>query len=845
MNGAVAAVARGGTSRAGPPGNLPAEPNAFIGRDRDLAELAVLLDRARLVTLCGPGGIGKTRLALRLAAMAAPRHPDGAWLADLAEADPAGPPGHLAAWLAAALGIRPETGRPIGETLAAALRGRAALLVLDTCEPHVRECAALAERLLAQCPRLRILATSREPLRARGEVAWRVPPLGLPQDGEDPAAAAGSEAVRLFLARAAAVRPGFSLTGENAPAIAGICRTLDGVPLAIELAAARVRALSVPQIAERLAGRFALLALGDRTAPPRQQTLRATAEWSLGLLTDAERRLLARLSVFRGWTLEMAERVCADAAIPAAVVLDLLTALIDKSLVSVEPEVGGSARYRLADMVREIAAEQAGEAGELDRLRLAHRDCMLQVAEQIASRAFVRGAPSWPERVAMYARARAERANFHLALGLCAERGDAREGLRLCHALAGSWLASGEVADGARWLDQMIRIGGQAPAVLRARARAVRAELAFEQQDYDGAARHARSCLSLGAREDGSRACALRILALVALMAGQAREALGAAQAAVGAARQAGDEWEEGVALATCGVVLAAQGRLAEAEDGFRQALEVLRGNNGWGVANALYGLGRVARARGDPAAAVRCFEEALGIYRQIDARPEMARCLAGMGLVALAGQDLPRAREHLGQSLRLSLATGQRLPAARGLAAFAALAVASGEPEKALRLAGAARALLGEIGARSPAPARRLDEVTAAAGAGLGAAAAAALAAEGATLALDDAVRLALGGPGTPAGAGPGPAGPGPLSEREVQVARLVAEGLSNLEIGRRLFISQATVARHVANIFLKLGLRGRAQLAAWAAGQALPAPAAAPRGAAAGAATHPGAQS
>src|SRR5579875_3583255 len=215
-----------------------------------------------------------------------------------------------------------------------------------------------------------------------------------------------------------------------------------------------------------------------------------------------------------------------------------------------------------------------------------------------------------------------------------------------------------------------------------------------------------------------------------------------------------------------------------------------------------------------------------------------MARCLAGMGLVALAGQDLPRAREHLGQSLRLSLATGQRLPAARGLAAFAALAVASGEPEKALRLAGAARALLGEIGARSPAPARRLDEVTAAA-------AAAALAAEGATLALDDAVRLALGGPGTPAGAGPGPAGPGPLSEREVQVARLVAEGLSNREIGRRLFISQATVARHVANIFLKLGLRGRAQLAAWAAGQALPAPAAAPRGAAAGAATHPGAQS
>ncbi len=280
------------------------------------------------------------------------------------------------------------------------------------------------QRLLAGCPGLRVIATSREPLGVRGEVIWRVPPLGLPPaaTGEpahspvDAGELARCEAIQLFVERAAAVRPGFGLTEVNAGAVAQVCRTLDGVPLAIELAAARVRALSPEQIAARLAGRFELLALGDRAAPPRQQTLRATVAWSYELLTPAERLLLSRLSVFHGWNLEMAERVCADGRIPLGEVLDLLRALIDKSLVSLDGELTGDARYRLLDTVRELAAEQAAFSAEADGLRATHRDCMLSIAEEIAAVAFVRGEPAWPERVALYHRVRADRANFNLAL---------------------------------------------------------------------------------------------------------------------------------------------------------------------------------------------------------------------------------------------------------------------------------------------------------------------------------------------------------------------------------------------------------------------------------------------
>src|ERR1022692_1187930 len=734
-----------------PPGNLPAEPNSFIGRERDLAELVAILGRVRALTLCGPGGIGKTRLAFRLAAMLAASYPDGVWIADLADVDlvaaAASEPGkisdgpkpgdgsgpdlndRLVPLVTAALGIRQEPDRLLADTLTEALRPPIALLILDPCEHVVQACAELVERLLAGCPGLRVIATSREPLGVRGEIIWRVPPLGLPPpaagDGAVSSAAEAAlyEAVQLFVERAAAVRPAFTLDESNLAAVIEICRTLDGVPLAIELAAAWVRTLSPEQISSRLADRFQLLALGNRAAPPRQQTLRATVEWSYELLTPAERLLLSRLSVFHGWGLRMAELVCADEQIPADDVLDLLRALIDKSLVSLDAELNGSARYRLLDTVRELAAERAIASGEMARMRLAHRDCTLALAERIAAQAFVRGEPSWPERVAMYHRVRAERANLQLALGCCVQRGDAEEGLRLCYALSGSWLASGDVAEGAGWLDRLRAIDAVGSPGVRSRALAVRAELAFEQLDYDGAVEYALACLeSSVACTDGNPAGGFRLLSPAELMSGRPSEALAHADAAVAAARRLADEWEEGISLATRGAALAGQGQFAEAEESLQLALEVLRDNNGWGVANVLYGLGRVARARRDDDGAVRYFLDALGLYRQIDARPEMARCLAGMGWVALAQGDLAAASAFLTESMQLSLAAGHRLAIARGLQALAALAEASGDLARALRLAGAAQAVFEAIGPLpSAAAGRRLDRLIGAAGSALG----------------------------------------------------------------------------------------------------------------------------
>jgi predicted ATPase/DNA-binding CsgD family transcriptional regulator len=814
-------------------GNLPAEPNSFVGRHRDLAELTLMLGKVRALTLCGPGGIGKTRLALRLAGDIAPGFPDGAWLVDLADTVD---PGLLPQRVAATLGIREEPDRLLAATLTDALRPRRLLLILDTCEHMVEACAALVHQLLAGCPWLRLVATSREPLRVRGETAWRVPPLELPAlSGGDGGLAelADHEAVRLFAERAAAVRPGFALGPDNIHSVVRLCRTLDGVPLAIELAAARVSALSVEQIAARLDDRFQLLAAGDRTAPPRQQTLRAAVDWSYELLTDPEQVLLRRLSVFSGWNLEMAEQVCADSAIPAPRVLDLLAALIDKSLVTLDGEVDGESRYRLLDTIREYAADRVAASGEAPALRLLHRGYMLFMAERICAQAFLRGDPPWPARVAMYNRSAAERANFRAALTVCLERGDASEGLRLCSALRSPWVAYGDVTEGVGWFDRFLELDREVPAGVRARALTCRAELAFEQQDYVVTAKCAQAGLELcRAERTGGEAGALRMLALVGMRSGRADEAMAGADAAVAAARAAADDWEEGLALATRAAIIARQGRLNEAQRAFEVALDVLHDNNGWGVAQTLYGFGALARARGDHVAALRHFGNALGLYREIGARPEIARCLAGIGRVALSRHDLQLARSSLTECLRLSLATGQRLAIARGLEAFALLAAAQGgDPARAAKLQGAALALREAIGEVAASPARtsptKLPDF---ARSPLDEAAVAAWLAEGRAMSADEAARFAIGTVGDPAagsaadGRMPLPAraqnglgAPSPLTARELEIAALIARGLSNRGIADVLVISPATAARHVANIFTKLGFSSRAQVAAW----------------------------
>jgi predicted ATPase/DNA-binding CsgD family transcriptional regulator len=842
---------------------LPSEPNSFVGRERDLADLALLLADVRMLTLCGPGGVGKTRLAARLAGQLAGRFADGAWLVELAElTDPA----LVTVRVSALLGIREEPDRPLVETLADALRQRQLLIVLDTCEHLVEAIADIAHRVLTECPEARIIATSREPLHVRGETVWRVPPLAVPP--ASPAAGRpltdleSCEAVRLFLDRAAAVRPGFALTLQNADAVNRICRTLDGIPLAIELAAARMRALSTEQIAERLDDRFRLLASSDRTAPPRQQTLRAATDWSHDLLTQSEQILLRRLAVFSGWSLEMAERVCADELVPPGRVLDLLAGLIDKSLVIMDGETHGLAHYRLLDTIREYAAARLAESGEEPAVRQQHLDYMLELVEAVVERAFRRGDPPWPERVVMYQGVASELPNFRAALATALQDGQAELGLRLCSALRAPWVVYGDVTEGITWFDRFLRIADDVEPRIRGMALSRSAELAFEQQDYARTATAAQAAAELYAAEGipGS-SCALRLIGLVSLRAGQAEGALASVQAAMEAATADGDPWEEGLALAAKATVLARLGQFDEAGAAFTAALEILADNNGWGVAQVLYGFGSRARARHDNDSALRHFRSALRLFEEIDARTEIARCLAGIGWVTLAAGNLSSAAESLSESLRLSMATGQRLGIARGLDAVAALAVAARDPATAVRLQGAAGALRDQVGpVRSAAAQVRLDDVLVVARRQVGEQQAVRLLAEGARMGVHDAVSSAtsfaeglLEPPGDAAGSGPYADGPDPrsrraedgngrdrdaqepgvrtrdghrlpapgLTPREQQIAQLIARGLSNRAIAAELIISPATAARHVANIFSKLGATSRAQVAAWTAEQ------------------------
>ena len=826
-------------------GNLPAEPNSFIGRERDLAELARLLGEVRALTLSGPGGIGKTRLAVRLArevlSGGGPGDLDEAWLVELADWD-----GPVAQQVANTLGVREETGVPLAQTLAEALRSRHMLLILDTCEHQVGDCATLVQLLLARCPWLRIIATSREPLRVRGETVWRVPPLDLPPDDARDAELAAHEAVRLFAARAAEARPGFALTSDNTASVARLCRTLDGIPLGIELSAARVRALSVEQIAGRLRDRFQLLNSGDRTAPLRQQTLRATVDWSYELLDEAEQMLLRRLAVFSGWNLDMAEQVCSDEAIRADEVLGLLISLIDKSLVVLDGEAAGDARYRLLDTIREYAAERLAAAEEKEALALRHQDCILALVEETAGGMFNRGDPPWPVRLAVFRRGIAEYGNFRIALQTSLEQEDADEGLRLCIGLRNIWLPHGDAREAAPWLDRFLVLPsgsspgrGEVSPRVRGRALACRAEIAFDLQDYDTLMRCATESLELAraSGDDFPVPTALRVISQAAARAGRFGDAVTYIEEAVAAAEAAGNDWEAGLTQATKAAIAVRQGKLNSAQRAYETALEVLADNIRWGVAQVEYGMGTLARNRGDADTAVRYYTDAIGIFRELDARPEIARCQAGIGWIAVASGDFDQAQKSLAEALRLNQAGGQRLGIARGLEAFAALAAARQQPERAARLAGAACQLRESLG-HGTGIGRRIEEVLEFARGRLGASAAAALFAEGREVTAEDAVGFALGpdqdqpvpGPAAPAepawtdparlpgGAHRGATPSNPLTPREHEIVTLIARGLSNREIADELVISPATAARHVANILAKLGFSSRTQVASWA---------------------------
>lgn len=650
----------------------------------------------RALTLRGPGGIGKTRLALRLLALVADDFPDGVWFAELADLRQ---PELVVSRVAAVLGVAEEPGRPLVETLADALRPRRFLLVLDTCEHLIDACAVLCRHVLASASGARLLITSREPLHIAGETIWEVPPLSVASAGEYPAAGDEEryEAVRLFAERAAASRPGFAVGPDNIAAVTGICRALDGLPLAIELAAAWVRFLPVQQIMSRLDNRFGLLTDGDRSAQPRQRTLRAAIDWSHALLTPRESALFRRLSVFAGWSVEMAEQVCAGDGIPVGDILGLTAALVDKSLVLVEPEVLGQGRYRMLDTIREYAAGRLADADESDRCRARMRDYILRTAEDRLAVGMSGAAVPWQVRVDCSRRYDADSANVAEALSWCLARDEVEAGMRICVAVSPRWIAWGTFAEGGEWLDSFLALDVCSVASrVRGAVLVARAQLALSS-DPVAADAWAQEGLALcrAAGDEYWIAAALNVLSEIALHTDRIADAAACADEALAVAQAAGDGWNQGYALGTRAAIAARAGKLAEAHQQAAASVSVMRMiDQQWGAARALLGLGDVARAQGHPGEAHIRYVEALPTLHEIGARPEIARGLAGLGRVAMDLGAIEQARRHLTSSLELSQATGTRLGIARGLEAFATLAVKENLPQRAVHLAGAAAAL-------------------------------------------------------------------------------------------------------------------------------------------------------
>jgi non-specific serine/threonine protein kinase len=725
------------------PNNLPQQVTSFVGRRAELDRLKVLLGEARLVTLTGPGGIGKTRLAVKLAMSVLENFPGGVWLVELAAVSD---PELIGETIAAALGIRPDAGGTLTVTIAGRLGTAPTLLMLDNCEHLIEACAALIERLLRACPALRIVATSQEVVGIVGEAVCRVPTLGVPGTKQRGSLEelSRSEAVELFCERARLCKTGFELTALNAPAIAALCQRLDGIPLAIELAAARIKVLSPEQILERLDDRFRLLTGGSRTVLPRQQTLRATMEWSYSLLTEAERVLLRRLSVFAGgFTLEAAEAVVADAPGGADIaedVLDLLSRLVDKSLVLVdESELG--VRYRLLDTIRQYGSEKLEEAGEAADLRSRHSEWYLRFAEH------GRGAVRRPDEGAWLRRLEAEHDNFRGALRWLREQPGGAGGaiMRLCAALGRFWEIRGHWSEGRRWLAAALETAGDQLPPLRAEAYFWAGCLAQQQGDFERACELLRESLAIRREAGDAPAIAQTLNRLGNALHWQGEYAEGAAhqREALEMFRSIGQL--DGVATALSGLGLSAMdaGDAAEAEALFTESLALFRQvGNDRGASVVLHNLAEVALSRHDLDTATELLDESLAIAEALDDKHIIAYSTNVLGAVSTARGDLARAAELHRDALVRTRELGDKAGLAYVIEGFACLAAARADARQALILAGAATALRDAIGAKqSPAERHALDVTLAEARNALGPEESAALFEEGRGLTLAQAV--------------------------------------------------------------------------------------------------------
>jgi predicted ATPase/class 3 adenylate cyclase len=648
------------------PHNLPQPLGSFIGREHEVAQVVEMLapDRTpstRLVTLTGAGGVGKTRLALQAALELLERFPDGVWWVELA---PLADPELLPQAIASALAAREEPGRTLEAALVQYCKQRSLLLVLDNCEHLVQACARMVEMLLRNCPEVRVLATSREALGIAGERAHRVPSLLLPDLDHLPPAdrLAQAEAVRLFVDRAAAVRPEFRLASENARVVAQICHRLDGIPLAIELAAARVKLLPLDHIAARLDDRFRLLTGGSRTALPRHQTLRATMDWSYDLLSQAERDLLLRLSVFAGgWTLEAAEAVCSGESIEDSQVFDLLSQLVDKSLVVVDE--AGEARYRLLETVRQYGRDRLQESGQGDAWRVRHRERFLTFVEQAEPQLWGAEQTHWLHRLEK------DHDNVRAALECSLAQGhlaaSAESGLRIASALWRFWEVRGHLSEGRRWLDQALSLAGDAPQALRARALNAAGNLARDQGDYQRAGELYQESLTLRQRAGDRQGVAITLNNLGNLAHGQEQyeTARSLYLEALTINRELGYQAGAAINLGNLGNVAYHQADYPQSI-GFHEESLALSSASGdrRGMANTLCNLAAALRCQGDPERAVTLYRESLSLHRELGDSRGIAECLEGLAATGEPGQPPEWSAVILGAAQALREAVGSAL---------------------------------------------------------------------------------------------------------------------------------------------------------------------------------------
>jgi predicted ATPase/DNA-binding CsgD family transcriptional regulator len=753
-------------------GNLPPEATSFIGRRRELAEVRTRLAGTRLVSLVGPGGVGKSRVATHAATDLARSFPGGAWLVELAEVKE---PALVANNVAAALDLRDQAAAEPMALLLSYLRDKRLLLVVDNCEHVLGAAAQLVTEVMRAAPGVHVIATSREPLSVPGEHLVPVPPLELP-----PARTTvplerlrQNEAIMLFAERAAAGSGSFELTGSNQAAVVDLCRRLDGLPLAIELAAVRTRVLTAQQIRDRLTDRFGLLTGGGRGALPRHQTLQTTIDWSHDLLTVSEQAMLRRLSAFAGrFTVDDVEGVCTCDDVPPARALDVLSSLVDKSLVQKE-DAGDIACYRMHETMREYAALKAGEAGEEDLVALRcaayYRSRCLRSAQKARY-----GLVEWLDWMDL------EIDNIRSVLQRCVAKRDGRRGLELATLVGWYWITRA-TSEGIRWIDALRAAGNGEPAPL---TDFLRGFLSVLQSDPT-----------------------------------TARPALARAAAT---ARDAGQVGVQSLSLSMASIAHHMAGDLASARRLLDEAQAITKRDADFPVTITLLQARALnALIAGDLDTVESASTEGVRLSREVGDLYSLGMMLVNVGLVALNNGDLDAAKAPFTESLGIARRLDDRVALYCLLDALGCHAAGSGRPQLAARLIGAAETVQSGVGAIVLLP--YLDSLVAQAKESteeaLGERRFQAEFEAGQRLKRDAAIGLALGEGAHVSAAASGETDASPLSKREAEVAHLVADGLSNKEIAARLLISAYTVDSHIRNILNKLGFNSRAEIAAWMA--------------------------